>query len=749
MQKKIHFTLLQKYFISYFAIALVPIIIMSIVFYKINIANQHTSINDNRLADIKQVSSKMDYMINSFSNNALNISSKYAFPELFDQNNNKNIDGILAYYEKIYSEKINILLYKHGDKNIYMSSGEISYINFEKMFGNNDDITLVNFYHKINSSNYITIFSTQFDFNKDIDKSYLCFLYPIPYGYINPKASMTYLIETDEINEIFEKYMGIFKGDLFIFNQNLDLISYNNINTDKKIENINDAANKINKIRGSGVFNINIEGKNEVLLKVVSENNEISYCIIMEEDEFYKNGMQTQKLLITMILFMIFSAALFALLFSIYQYKPLKKVISKITSDEFKNIKNLDEYNFITDSYENIVNKSKGLMLQIDRQKPIIIQQCLNNLVLYGEDKQENMNYYLQCANITFDYDYFFVLLVSSKSSKDVLVGIDDLIEHIFFNGINGYGFELVNEKNIIAAIVNIDKAVNNKETILKYANVIKEKIYSEFDINVIIGIGQTYESKYKCDISFLEAKTALQTREKNESNIYLFANNSIKSDEVYDFPVMEQALYIQSIHYGNLDVALESLDNIVKKISNNTKSFLITQYICFQIINNITKFIKQYNIENNKSIMKEVLLFNSIEEFHNKMKDLTKLLCENVNKKKNVNYDKLKKDIISFLNQNYNNKNLSLESTTDNFNISISYLGKIIKEETQCSFNQYITLLRINEAKRLLKDTDMKINEIVSQIGYIDLSSFIRRFKSIEGVTPNDYRKMTRDNKY
>lgn len=54
-------------------------------------------------------------------------------------------------------------------------------------------------------------------------------------------------------------------------------------------------------------------------------------------------------------------------------------------------------------------------------------------------------------------------------------------------------------------------------------------------------------------------------------------------------------------------------------------------------------------------------------------------------------------------------------------------------------------TALRMNEVKRLLRETDESVQSIVQAVGYIDISSFIRKFRKMEGLSPSQYRQMHR----
>ncbi|MCI5564829.1 MAG: AraC family transcriptional regulator [Clostridiales bacterium] len=71
--------------------------------------------------------------------------------------------------------------------------------------------------------------------------------------------------------------------------------------------------------------------------------------------------------------------------------------------------------------------------------------------------------------------------------------------------------------------------------------------------------------------------------------------------------------------------------------------------------------------------------------------------------------------------------------------------MSRFYKQETGYTFTQYVTLLRLNRAKRLLTESNLSIREIVEQIGYIDTASFVRKFKACEGITPGQWRETYR----
>ena len=73
---------------------------------------------------------------------------------------------------------------------------------------------------------------------------------------------------------------------------------------------------------------------------------------------------------------------------------------------------------------------------------------------------------------------------------------------------------------------------------------------------------------------------------------------------------------------------------------------------------------------------------------------------------------------------------------------LSECHLYKLFKDLYHCSPHQYLLKIRLNKAKRLLKDTRYPVNEIVGMVGFENASSFIRLFKKTFTVTPQSYRE-------
>lgn len=97
-------------------------------------------------------------------------------------------------------------------------------------------------------------------------------------------------------------------------------------------------------------------------------------------------------------------------------------------------------------------------------------------------------------------------------------------------------------------------------------------------------------------------------------------------------------------------------------------------------------------------------------------------------------------KTVITYLNENYSNPELSLKLIKRDIGIHENKVTQFIKSELNLSYKDYVTQLRIEEAKRLLKLQNQTISEIGYAVGFNSIVTFNRAFKKLTGTTPTDF---------
>ncbi len=102
---------------------------------------------------------------------------------------------------------------------------------------------------------------------------------------------------------------------------------------------------------------------------------------------------------------------------------------------------------------------------------------------------------------------------------------------------------------------------------------------------------------------------------------------------------------------------------------------------------------------------------------------------------------DPITRFVIDYLDAHLH-EDITLDLMADKLNITPGYLSTYFKEKTGMNFSDYLNDLRIQRAKLLLDNLELKIQDVAAHVGYQNANSFIRMFKRYSGITPGEYRK-------
>lgn len=112
-------------------------------------------------------------------------------------------------------------------------------------------------------------------------------------------------------------------------------------------------------------------------------------------------------------------------------------------------------------------------------------------------------------------------------------------------------------------------------------------------------------------------------------------------------------------------------------------------------------------------------------------------MILQNVSK---VNLDKEMESVLIYISSHYS-ESLTLEGITQHSHMNRTTLNRRFKESFGKTVMAYVIELRIQMAKALLKNTELRIQEIMERTGFNDSTHFARSFKNHTGLTPHNFR--------
>jgi AraC family transcriptional regulator, dual regulator of chb operon len=234
---------------------------------------------------------------------------------------------------------------------------------------------------------------------------------------------------------------------------------------------------------------------------------------------------------------------------------------------------------------------------------------------------------------------------------------------------------------------------------------------------------GKELEIK-KGEIILLDMNVEHSIEEAGEGDI---AINVLIKKEFFDWMFLSQIAYNDLISnfvvkalYGKGDIK----QYIHFKTSENDRVWdfmlqMLTEY--YEARNGMETAIRAYML----------LLFNEL------LRDYEKYLSSQMVYKIDTT---ISLEMINYINSNY--KDLNLKSMSEHFNYNADYIGKLIKKTTGKNLKDLIKEQRIKQAEYLLKNTYMAVVDIVSEVGYSNVTYFYKQFRDELGITPDEYRK-------
>ncbi len=154
-------------------------------------------------------------------------------------------------------------------------------------------------------------------------------------------------------------------------------------------------------------------------------------------------------------------------------------------------------------------------------------------------------------------------------------------------------------------------------------------------------------------------------------------------------------------------------------------------------------------NYENALKVRKESILelqniyrYQNITEYVNTLTDWMRRFHDLISEEFDDYKNKQKiQQAVSYIYENYN-KDLNMAVVSNYISMNYSLFSYAFKQYTGTNFVNFLKDLRMQEAKRLLETTDMRVNEISQAVGYENEKHFMKIFKAVLGVSPTEYRK-------
>ncbi|OPJ61952.1 response regulator [Clostridium oryzae] len=324
---------------------------------------------------------------------------------------------------------------------------------------------------------------------------------------------------------------------------------------------------------------------------------------------------------------------------------------------------------------------------------------------------------------------------------EDILSNVEKLIEKNGYESICSF----IDDKRIVVHIFWIKNKLNLSKD--KYLHQLFSAIsdYLSSYTNFFIAVGKKVPALGELSKSYKTSMDAM-------SECFYYYHNSIIYYSEHKTSIYQSEDNLFNNFYDKLisenkQECLLTIKRLTCDIKQNTATPVnYIKDIYYRLFLKLTSFASERNLgvsDNDLSAsipFEKFLEFNTIYDTEAYVTDKIETIFNYMAQKST--HDNPVSSVLDYIHKNYDNLDLSLQKISENTYLTTAYICTIFKNKTGMTVNKYILEYRLNEAKKLLKDRTMKINEIASKVGYGDGNYFTKIFRKDTGLTPSEYRQ-------
>lgn len=197
---------------------------------------------------------------------------------------------------------------------------------------------------------------------------------------------------------------------------------------------------------------------------------------------------------------------------------------------------------------------------------------------------------------------------------------------------------------------------------------------------------------------------------------------------------------YSQKINFAFQTKDFERIHNLINNIftreffDGGSPSNIINFFHFYMIqVQNLSSSLN-FSVDRGKNFYS----FQNLNEIRLYLKEILYELQQKSDSSEENRYLPLINIAVQYIEENFN-KDISMADVANSVSMSYNYFSKLFKEQTHHTFSEYLTEVRMREARILLKDPGNKIKDIALEVGYESVYSFSRAFKQYFGTSPKE----------
>lgn len=429
-----------------------------------------------------------------------------------------------------------------------------------------------------------------------------------------------------------------------------------------------------------------------------------------------------------------------------YILKPLEK------KELILAVKEVTRQIEIEKNRKEMMSKLKG---QIKENRIAAEEKFLRNLLLEPLEEERKIADKLAYFNFPFSPDSRFlvgILAIDDCTDNEILreferqlmvFSIKNVVEEVIRKTAKGVCVNI--SENEYALLVDCAEKEERTEEVFSH---IAFELARLLGISVSMGISSLKYGLKDMSAAYKEARSALQFKFYiGKKSFIKFSDINDKKDGTLPFDLYRaESELTEIVKLGDIKQAEAMTGEIFAQLNKNQGKIEYVRNIGLEIAFTLSRVMNEFGksmedvTDDKLMILQKIQTFEDIFDLENYIKEIITSVADYFLKKFRAKNERLVVEIKDFISKEYMN-NINVNSIAQNVFLSPNYISQIYKKETGETITDYLTRQRIDAAKKLLKETDLQIQQVSEMVGYEDASYFSKVFKKITGIYPQKYR--------
>lgn len=302
----------------------------------------------------------------------------------------------------------------------------------------------------------------------------------------------------------------------------------------------------------------------------------------------------------------------------------------------------------------------------------------------------------------------------------------------------------------VVMSFKKLDSHADMKKIVACFCKKVNNALKNYLNVSMSFGISQPFYCFEKIKEEYTKAQTALDHRfySGKESIIFYSGINDFQ-DKVISFKSEKEKLLSGSLERLDADGAKGVIDRFISDLySLRSYAPSKVRMAAVEILHCLTRTARIYNVEfesiiSSRDVHPVDALMNAetILDIRNWFDEFVDRLVKYISQTRS-NTERSEITLVKHYIADHIQENITLDKAAKLSNISKCYFSSIFKKQVGESFTDYVNKVKMEKAKELLLESDLRTYEVAERVGISDESYFSKLFKKYIGITPSEIKK-------